>query len=77
MKKRVKLLGSVYLPYTNMLTITWRSLSSIHILLHRQYSPDVEFCGYSAPHPSEPKIHLRVQMYGKPYLSPLYISSVC
>ncbi|ORY25717.1 putative DNA-directed RNA polymerase [Naematelia encephala] len=25
--------------------------------------PDVEFCGYSAPHPSEPKIHLRVQMY--------------
>lgn len=26
-------------------------------------SPDVEFCGYSAPHPSEPKIHLRIQMY--------------
>lgn len=26
-------------------------------------SEDVEFCGYSAPHPSEPKIHLRVQMY--------------
>ncbi|EIW69503.1 hypothetical protein TREMEDRAFT_71650 [Tremella mesenterica DSM 1558] len=25
--------------------------------------PDVEFCGYSAPHPSDPKIHLRVQMY--------------
>ncbi|ORX39702.1 putative DNA-directed RNA polymerase [Kockovaella imperatae] len=24
---------------------------------------DVEFCGYSAPHPSEPKIHLRIQMY--------------
>lgn len=28
-------------------------------------SPEVEFCGYSAPHPSEPKIHLRVQMYGE------------
>lgn len=28
-------------------------------------SPDVEFCGYSAPHPSEPKIHLRIQMYGE------------
>lgn len=28
-------------------------------------SPDVEFCGYSAPHPSETKIHLRIQMYGK------------
>jgi len=25
--------------------------------------PDVEFCGYSAPHPSEPVIHLRVQMH--------------
>ncbi|KAH8080847.1 DNA-directed RNA polymerase [Filobasidium floriforme] len=24
---------------------------------------DVEFCGYSAPHPSEPKIHLRIQMH--------------
>ena len=23
----------------------------------------MEYCGYSAPHPSEPKIHLRVQMY--------------
>jgi hypothetical protein len=28
-------------------------------------SPDVEFCGYSAPHPSEPKIHLRIQMLGE------------
>ncbi|KAH8919249.1 RBP11-like subunits of RNA polymerase [Atractiella rhizophila] len=28
--------------------------------------PDVEFCGYSAPHPSEPKIHLRIQtLHGK------------
>ncbi|OXG86537.1 DNA-directed RNA polymerase I and III subunit RPAC2 [Cryptococcus neoformans A2-102-5] len=25
--------------------------------------PEVEFCGYTAPHPSEPKIHLRIQMY--------------
>lgn len=33
-------------------------------------SPDVEYCGYSAPHPSEAKIHLRIQMYGQslPYL---------
>ena len=28
-------------------------------------SPKVEFCGYSNPHPSEPKIHLRIQMYGE------------
>ncbi|KZW02884.1 RBP11-like subunits of RNA polymerase [Exidia glandulosa HHB12029] len=26
-------------------------------------NPKVEFCGYSAPHPSEPVIHLRIQMY--------------
>ncbi|RSH91175.1 RNA polymerase subunit AC19 [Saitozyma podzolica] len=25
--------------------------------------PEVEFCGYSAPHPADPKIHLRIQMY--------------
>ncbi|KZO95364.1 RBP11-like subunits of RNA polymerase [Calocera viscosa TUFC12733] len=27
------------------------------------YSPKVEFCGYSMPHPSEYKINLRIQMY--------------
>ncbi|KAF8306053.1 RBP11-like subunits of RNA polymerase, partial [Clavulina sp. PMI_390] len=26
-------------------------------------NPKVEFCGYSMPHPSEPKLHLRIQMY--------------
>ncbi|KAA1071979.1 RNA polymerase subunit AC19 [Puccinia graminis f. sp. tritici] len=26
-------------------------------------NPEVEFCGYSLPHPSEPKLHLRIQMY--------------
>lgn len=30
------------------------------------YSPDVEFCGYSIPHPSETKMNLRIQTYGKP-----------
>ena len=34
-------------------------------LVSSSTSPDVEFCGYSAPHPSEPKIHLRLQMYGE------------
>lgn len=29
------------------------------------FSPDVEFCGYSIPHPSEPKMNIRVQTYGK------------
>ncbi|KDN52256.1 RBP11-like subunits of RNA polymerase [Tilletiaria anomala UBC 951] len=27
--------------------------------------PQVEFCGYSIPHPSESKIHLRIQMYDR------------
>ncbi|TCD67430.1 RNA polymerase subunit AC19 [Steccherinum ochraceum] len=26
-------------------------------------NPKVEFCGYSVPHPSEPNINLRIQMY--------------
>ncbi|KZT19945.1 RBP11-like subunits of RNA polymerase [Neolentinus lepideus HHB14362 ss-1] len=26
-------------------------------------NPKVEFCGYSAPHPSEPHINVRIQMY--------------
>ncbi|CAN6645529.1 DNA-directed RNA polymerases I and III subunit RPAC2 [Trichomonascus vanleenenianus] len=28
-------------------------------------NPDVEFCGYSIPHPSEPKMNIRIQTYGK------------
>lgn len=31
-------------------------------------SPDVEFCGYSIPHPSEAKMNLRIQTYGKHHL---------
>ncbi|KAH9177586.1 hypothetical protein EDB89DRAFT_1933443 [Lactarius sanguifluus] len=36
--------------------------------LHDEYhsilgSPKVEFCGYSAPHPSENHIQVRIQMY--------------
>ncbi|KAI9146019.1 DNA-directed RNA polymerases I and III 14 kDa polypeptide [Paraphysoderma sedebokerense] len=27
-------------------------------------NPDVEYCGYSLPHPSENKIHLRIQTFG-------------
>lgn len=28
-------------------------------------SPDVEFCAYSIPHPSEPKMNVRIQTYGR------------
>jgi len=27
------------------------------------HSPNVEFCGYSIPHPSEPKMNIRIQTY--------------
>lgn len=27
-------------------------------------SPDVEFCGYTIPHPSESKMNIRIQTYG-------------
>lgn len=27
-------------------------------------NPEVEFCGYSIPHPSETKLHIRIQTYG-------------
>ncbi|XP_022099617.1 DNA-directed RNA polymerases I and III subunit RPAC2-like [Acanthaster planci] len=29
-------------------------------------NPDVEFCGYSIPHPSENKVNLRIQTKGSP-----------
>lgn len=32
-------------------------------------SPDVEFCGYSIPHPSEAVLHLRIQTWGWSYLA--------
>lgn len=28
-------------------------------------SPDVEFCGYTIPHPSETKMNIRIQTWGK------------
>ncbi|KAK9257503.1 DNA-directed RNA polymerase [Lipomyces tetrasporus] len=27
-------------------------------------NPDVEFCGYSIPHPSEAAVNIRIQTYG-------------
>jgi DNA-directed RNA polymerases I and III subunit RPAC2 len=38
---------------------------------HFLYSPDVEFCGYSVPHPSESKIMLRIQCREKPAIEAL------
>jgi len=32
-------------------------------------SPDVEFCGYSIPHPSEELMNIRIQTYGELFTS--------
>ena len=32
-------------------------------------SPDVEFCAYAIPHPSEPKMNIRIQTYGQQALA--------
>lgn len=32
-------------------------------MANKYHSPNVEFCGYSIPHPSEPVVNLRIQMY--------------
>ncbi|KJA25651.1 hypothetical protein HYPSUDRAFT_37692 [Hypholoma sublateritium FD-334 SS-4] len=38
-------------------------------------NPEVEFCGYSAPHPSENVINIRIQMYdGKSSLDALIVA---
>jgi DNA-directed RNA polymerase I and III subunit RPAC2 len=34
-----------------------------HILVNRE---ETEFCGYSVPHPYEPKMHIRLQASGTP-----------
>jgi DNA-directed RNA polymerase I and III subunit RPAC2 len=34
-----------------------------HILVNRE---ETEFCGYSVPHPYEPKMHIRLQTTGTP-----------
>ncbi|XP_065158514.1 DNA-directed RNA polymerases I and III subunit RPAC2 [Atheta coriaria] len=45
--------------------------------------PDVEFCGYTVPHPAEAKMHFRIQMReGKPAIEALKkglqdLSKVC
>jgi hypothetical protein len=34
-------------------------------LANYENSPDVEFCGYTIPHPSETKMHVRIQTWGQ------------
>ncbi|CAN0044827.1 unnamed protein product [Ascophyllum nodosum] len=39
-----------------------------HVLMQNR---DVDFCGYSVPHPSEPKMNMRLQTTGRPALEVL------
>eukprot|EP01041_Mallomonas_annulata_P012471 gene12471-26232_t len=41
-----------------------------HILMQR---PETDFCGYSVPHPYEPKMNIRLQTHDKPALEVLKI----
>jgi DNA-directed RNA polymerase subunit L len=34
-------------------------------LANTYHSPDVEFCAYAIPHPSEPKMNVRIQIWRK------------
>lgn len=34
-------------------------------MLTWETSPDVEFCAYTIPHPSEAKMNVRIQTYGR------------
>lgn len=38
----------------------------IFAVIYLIFSPEVELCSYSIPHPSEAKIHFRIQTYGPP-----------
>ena len=40
------------------------SPTSSCVSLHES-SPNVEFCGYTIPHPSEAVMHLRIQTWGE------------
>ncbi|RCI10100.1 hypothetical protein L249_8475 [Ophiocordyceps polyrhachis-furcata BCC 54312] len=35
----------------------------LFVLVLMRHSPDVEFCAYAIPHPSEPKMNIRIQTY--------------
>lgn len=57
--------NSRWRPYTwKFITIHYHEEVCYSLLVGVNGSPDVEFCGYSIPHPSEPKLNLRIQTYG-------------
>lgn len=47
------------------------------MLLLMSLSPDVEFCAYAMPHPSEPKMNMRIQTYRESQSSADFLSTNC
>ncbi|KAG5437592.1 hypothetical protein PCANB_000629 [Pneumocystis canis] len=53
----------------DLTSVTFQIIEEDHTLANAlryiimKKSPDVEFCGYSIPHPSEPKLNFRIQTY--------------
>jgi DNA-directed RNA polymerases I and III subunit RPAC2 len=47
--------------------LMWRHLIIRLIFIFTYFSPRVAFCGYSMPHPSEKKMHLRIQTRSRDY----------
>lgn len=72
--KKYALLSLSFLPQVSLKSSTLNGLSKRkgevclykHARLLTTYycSPDVEFCGYSIPHPSEELMNIRIQTYG-------------
>ncbi|QSL67098.1 hypothetical protein MERGE_001487 [Pneumocystis wakefieldiae] len=54
----------------DLTSVTFQIIKEDHTLANAlryiiMKNPDVEFCGYSIPHPSEPKLNFRIQTYRK------------
>ena len=47
-------------PVSSLSTPVFTTNNMVTVRLH---SPDVEFCGYSIPHPSEEVMNIRIQTY--------------
>ncbi|KAG5518032.1 hypothetical protein PMAC_003218 [Pneumocystis sp. 'macacae'] len=63
--KKIHIIPSVS---DDLTSVTFQIIKEDHTLANAlryivMKNPDVEFCGYSIPHPSEPKLNFRIQTY--------------
>lgn len=59
-------LDSVFVPgvFSQALEFSIWSGENMNIVTDLLNSPAVEFCGYTIPHPSDPKMNVRIQTNG-------------